>query len=111
MLQDILIGSTVLLALSQTVTGVIVSNKNKDIDLLEIQLGVAKANNKALATSLEIQNNAIQKLKADYDTSVIEYENREPARVYVDRWHTKYVDRNITGDCNEILNSIKHGYF
>lgn len=78
---------------------------------------VLKLNNKTLRGSIATQNKAILDLQVDLNASNYRWDNREPSIEYVDRWKTKYVDRNITiegGKCEKdinILNAIReHGF-
>lgn len=111
MLKDILIGSTVFLAITQSITGFVVSSKNKTIEVKDAQIAVMAQNNHQLKSSIDIQNKAIEAIKLDYNASITRYNDKVPTVVYVDRWITKYVDKNVTGDCNEILTAIRSSNF
>lgn len=112
-LTDILGGATVVLLLTQGATGLILSERNTKIEMLEGTLALANQNTEVLKKKITKQNKALSELEADYNASVERWNNREPSTVYVDKWHTKFVDRNITteGNCNDVLEAIhNHGY-
>lgn len=97
-----------------------VDNMSKDVDIanmkveatkMDTKLDTCSRNTTSLRTNIAIQNEAISTLEVDLEEALDRWDNRESSTVYVDRWRTKYVDKNVTieGDCNEILDAI-HTY-
>lgn len=83
-----------------------VSNKSHKIEVLEAQVAIQASNNKQCLNSLFIQNAEVDKLKVDLNASMDRWNNRVIAVTVVDRWRTKYVDRNITivkEDCEDTM--------
>jgi len=75
----------------------------KDIKVLEAQAVVCKTQKEALINAVDIQNAKINEMKVDLNESIERWNNRESSTVYVDRWRTRYIDSNETGDdCEEI---------
>jgi len=111
------------LLLTNLYTGVTSWSKGKDIETqaqtiekLKAQKEVHKSNEKVLISTIIAQNESVEKLAVDLNTSMNRWDNREPVTVFVDKWKTEYIDRNITvevtkdecEDSKRIANSLIH---
>ena len=115
-ISDILIGSTLILALSSGVQTFRLSNSNHQIEthkteikLLETVISNYEADQEILRGVIERMNAAADKIKIDYDKRLEEAENRDPSVVikYVDRFITP--DVNITrGNCEDVSNLLNN---
>lgn len=94
-----------------------ISDLELEVAGLKTERVILIQNNKTLKGSIDAQNRAIVALQVDLNASNYRWDNREPSVKYVDRWKTKYIDRNVTiegGKCEKdtiILNAIReYGY-
>lgn len=85
--------------------------KSIKIAMLESQLTVVSQNNSTLRTSISTQNELINKYKVDLNASEERWNNREPVVIYVDKWKTKFVEKESNATCDDILNAIRANGF
>jgi len=103
------------LLLTNIYTGVTSWSKGKDLNTLQHKVEKLKVENAVCLSnvtthiaSIEKQNQEILAYTLDLDAAELRWLSREPMVEYVDRWRTKYVDRNHTivikeEDCEDTI--------
>lgn len=89
----------------------LLDKKTVRVVTLESQISTIEQNNKILLDSISTQNELIEKYKVDLNASEERWKNREPVVVYIDKWKTKYVTKEVNASCDDILEAIRKNGF
>jgi len=92
----ILLITNITTGVSSWVKGGTIDDQALTIEKLTIEKALAEANTATLRGAIETRNVEVERLRVDLNASMEQWKNRTPSTVYVDRWLTKYVDRNVT---------------
>ena len=104
---------------SSWIKGKDIETQAQTIEKLQAEKAVLEANELVHLASISKQNEAIEALAVDLNEAAKRWDTRVPTSTVIERWRTKYVDRNVTvevikEDCENnklILDAVRNNGF